>query len=85
MLGSSLINPLMASGEYEATVVERPEIIEEAFAHFHVAAKAGDGDAQGFVAYMYRGGDGVAQDDVLAFFWMYKAASHGHPCIQHQV
>jgi TPR repeat protein len=85
MLGSSLIDPLVASGEFEATVVERPEIIEEAFAHFHIAAKAGDGDAQGFVAYMYRDGDGVARDDALAFFWMHKAARHGRPCIQRQV
>jgi hypothetical protein len=27
MLGSALIDPLVASGEYEATVIERPEIV----------------------------------------------------------
>jgi TPR repeat protein/Zn-dependent protease with chaperone function len=49
----------------------------------HVAAEAGDGDAQSRLGEMYASGWSIAQDDALAVQWWTKAAYQGNPAAQY--
>lgn len=50
----------------------------EAFSLFKKSAEMGDEDAQNFVGYMYREGEGVDRDNVAAFYWYQQAANQGN-------
>ena len=45
---------------------------------FRLAAEQGDALAQYFLGFMYVGGRGVPEDDVLAYMWWNLAAAQGN-------
>ena len=61
------------------TVYAKGEDYEEAAIWFRKAAKQGNPDAQFMLGVMYRGGQGVTQDDREAASWFHRAAEQGEP------
>lgn len=52
---------------------------QEAVRLYELAASQGDGDGQRNLARLYRDGNGVRQDEVVAFAWLNLAASAEEP------
>jgi len=51
---------------------------QQAYEQFTLLAQQDNLEAQYNLAFMYFGGDGIAQDDVKAVFWFEKAAKLAH-------
>jgi TPR repeat protein len=57
----------------------------DAIEHWRPLAESGDAQAQLYLAYAYRRGRGVIQDDALAARWYRRAAEQGLPDAQYQL
>lgn len=78
-----LFAPVMLKADIDtAQAFYENEDYQSAFIEFSTLAYEGNIVAQYNLAFMFYGGDGIAQDYEQAFYWFNSAAMAGHPMAQ---